>query len=201
MKSFTKCSFFSILTLIFFSCNEISQKPPNIIIFLTDDQGWGDLSINGNKDLNTPNIDKISREGTRFDRFFVSPVCSPTRAEILTARHHVRTGVYDVSKGGERIDVDEETIADVFKKAGYDTAAYGKWHNGMQAPYHPNTRGFNDFYGFCSGHWGNYFNPILERNGEIRRGKGYIIDDFTNFIINSIGNIFSIVRSLCHISA
>ena len=85
MKSLTKCSFFSILTLIFFSCNEISQKPPNIIIFLTDDQGWGDLSINGNKDLNTPNIDKISREGTRFDRFFVSPVCSPTRAEILTA--------------------------------------------------------------------------------------------------------------------
>ena len=186
MKSLTKYSFFSILTLIFFSCNEISQKPPNIIIFLTDDQGWGDLSINGNKDLNTPNIDKISREGTRFDRFFVSPVCSPTRAEILTARHHVRTGVYDVSKGGERIDVDEETIADVFKKAGYDTAAYGKWHNGMQAPYHPNTRGFNDFYGFCSGHWGNYFNPILERNGEIRRGKGYIIDDFTNYGIEFI---------------
>ena len=150
------------------------------------DRGWGDLSINGNKDLNTPNIDKISREGTRFDRFFVSPVCSPTRAEILTARHHVRTGVYDVSKGGERIDVDEETIADVFKKAGYDTAAYGKWHNGMQAPYHPNTRGFNDFYGFCSGHWGNYFNPILERNGEIRRGKGYIIDDFTNYGIEFI---------------
>ena len=186
MKSLIKCSFFSILTLIFFSCNEISQKPPNIIIFLTDDQGWGDLSINGNKDLNTPNIDKISREGTRFDRFFVSPVCSPTRAEILTARHHVRTGVYDVSKGGERIDVDEETIADVFKKAGYDTAAYGKWHNGMQAPYHPNTRGFNDFYGFCSGHWGNYFNPILERNGKIRRGKGYIIDDFTNYGIEFI---------------
>ena len=108
------------------------------------------------------------------------------KSEILTARHHVRTGVYDVSKGGERIDVDEETIADVFKKAGYDTAAYGKWHNGMQAPYHPNTRGFNDFYGFCSGHWGNYFNPILERNGEIRRGKGYIIDDFTNYGIEFI---------------
>ena len=72
MKSLIKCSFFSILTLIFFSCNEIYQKPPNIIIFLTDDQGWGDLSINGNKDLNTPNIDKISREGTRFDRFFVN---------------------------------------------------------------------------------------------------------------------------------
>ena len=112
MKSIIKYSFFSILTLIFFSCNEISQKPPNIIIFLTDDQGWGDLSINGNKDLNTPNIDKISREGTRFDRFFVSPVCSPTRAELLTGRYHVRGGVYSTSTGGERLDIDEQFTFD-----------------------------------------------------------------------------------------
>ena len=116
----------------------------------------------------------------RFDRFYVSPVCAPTRAEILTGRYHVRAGVYDVSKGGERIDLDEETITEVLKNNGYKTAAYGKWHNGMQAPYHPNTRGFDDFYGFCSGHWGNYFDPILEHNGEIVKGEGFIIDDFTN---------------------
>ena len=84
---------------------------PNIIIFLTDDQGWGDLSINGNNDIYTPNIDQMALDGVRFNRFFVSPVCSPTRAEILTGRHHVRTGVYDVSLGGERINIDEETIA------------------------------------------------------------------------------------------
>ena len=72
----------------------------------------------------------MALNGVKFNRFFVSPVCSPTRAEILTGRHHVRTGVYDVSLGGERINIDEETIADVFKSSGYKTAAYGKWHNG-----------------------------------------------------------------------
>ena len=178
----------SLLLSLFISCNSNidSQAHPNIILILTDDQGWGDLSLNGNKDLHTPNIDKIALNGVRFDRFFVSPVCSPTRAEILTGRHHTRTGVYDVSLGGERINVDEETLGDLFKAAGYRTAAYGKWHNGMQAPYHPNTRGFDQFYGFCSGHWGNYFNPVLEKNGELVRGKGFITDDLTNHGIEFI---------------
>ena len=167
---------------VLFSCQAVTENEsrPNVILILTDDQGWGDLSVNGNQDLSTPNIDQLAFDGVRFDRFYVSPVCSPTRAEILTGRHHVRTGVYDVSKGGERIDLDEELISEVFKNNGYKTAAYGKWHNGMQAPYHPNTRGFDDFYGFCSGHWGNYFNPLLEHNGELLRGEGFIIDDFTN---------------------
>ena len=178
----------SFFLSLFISCNSNidSQAYPNIILILTDDQGWGDLSSNGNKDLHTPNIDKIALNGVRFDRFFVSPVCSPTRAEILTGRHHTRTGVYDVSLGGERINVDEETLGDLFKAAGYKTAAYGKWHNGMQAPYHPNTRGFDQFYGFCSGHWGNYFNPVLEKNGELVKGKGFITDDLTNHGIEFI---------------
>ena len=77
------------------------------------------------------------------------------------------------------MDLDEMTIADLFKKSGYATGAFGKWHNGMQFPYHPNGRGFDEFYGFCSGHWGNYFSPMLERNGEIIEGKGFCIDDFT----------------------
>jgi arylsulfatase A-like enzyme len=77
------------------------------------------------------------------------------------------------------MDLDEMTIADIFKKSGYRTGAFGKWHNGMQFPYHPNGRGFDEFYGFCSGHWGNYFSPMLERNGEIVEGKGFCIDDFT----------------------
>jgi hypothetical protein len=72
------------------------------------------------------------------------------------------------------------TIADTFQKAGYATAAFGKWHNGMQYPYHPNGRGFGEYYGFCSGHWGNYFSPPLDHNGKIVRGEGFVIDDFTN---------------------
>ena len=148
--------------------------------------GRGLSALFGDQTVVEKNIDKIAHNGVRFDRFFVSPVCSPTRAEILTGRHHTRTGVYDVSLGGERININEETMADLFKSSGYKTAVYGKWHNGMQAPYHPNSRGFDEFYGFCSGHWGNYFNPVLEKNGELVKGSGFITDDLTNHGIEFI---------------
>ena len=157
-----------------------AAERPNVIVILTDDQGWGDVSINGNKNLSTPHIDSLAEEGIRFDRFYVCAVCSPTRAEFLTGRYHARSGVYSTSAGGERMDLDEVTIADSFKAAGYATGAFGKWHNGMQYPYHPNGRGFDEYYGFASGHWGNYFSPPLERNGKIVQGEGFIIDDLTN---------------------
>jgi arylsulfatase A-like enzyme len=157
-----------------------AARKPNVVVILSDDQGWGDLSLNGNTNLSTPNIDSLARDGAQFERFYVSPVCSPTRAEFLTGRYHVRGGVFSTSTGGERLDLDERTIAQAFKSAGYATAAYGKWHNGMQYPYHPNARGFDDYYGFCSGHWGDYFSPPLEHNGKPVKGDGFIIDDFTN---------------------
>ena len=159
---------------------ETTPRRPNVLLIMSDDQGWGDLSLHGNPNVRTPNIDRLAVEGVAFDRFFVSPVCSPTRAELLTGRYHTRGGVYSTSAGGERLDLDETTVAQHFQRAGYRTAAYGKWHNGTQYPYHPNARGFDDFYGFCSGHWGNYFSPMLERNGEIVQGEGYIVDDLTN---------------------
>lgn len=157
-----------------------SRSRPNVVVILTDDQGWGDLSVNGNTNLSTPNIDSLARDGASFDRFFVCPVCSPTRAEFLTGRYHPRSGVYSTSAGGERMNLDEMTIADTFKAAGYATAAFGKWHNGMQYPYHPNGRGFDEYYGFCSGHWGDYFSPPLDHNGQIVQGDGFVIDDFTD---------------------
>lgn len=157
---------------------------PNVLVILTDDQGWGDLSLNGNTNLSTPNIDQLAVDGASFDRFYVCPVCSPTRAEFLTGRYHPRGGVYSTSAGGERLDLDEKTIGDSFKSAGYRTAAFGKWHNGMQYPYHPNGRGFDEYYGFCSGHWGHYWSPMLEHNGEIVQGKGFIIDDLTDHAID-----------------
>lgn len=157
------------------------KQPPNIVMILADDQGWGDLSSSGNTNLATPNIDTLASTGARFQHFYVSPVCSPTRAEMLTGRYHPRGGVYGTSAGGELLDLDEQTIAEVFKAAGYATGAFGKWHNGMQPPYHPNARGFDEFYGFCSGHWGDYFSPnLLERNGRLVKGTGYLIDDFTD---------------------
>ncbi len=177
-------------SILLWSCStpktEKPAKQPNVIIILTDDQGWGDLSMSGNTNIKTPNIDKLAQNGVVFDRFYVSPVCSPTRAELLTGRYHVRGGVYSTSEGGERLDLDETTIADNFKQNGYQTAAYGKWHNGMQYPYHPNARGFDDFYGFCSGHWGNYFSPMLEHNGKVVKGDGFLPDDLTNKALNFI---------------
>jgi arylsulfatase A-like enzyme len=157
-----------------------AAEHPNVVVILTDDQGWGDLSVHGNTNLSTPNVDSLARDGASFDRFYVCPVCSPTRAEFLTGRYHPRCGVYSTSAGGERMNLDEVTIADSFKAAGYATAAFGKWHNGMQYPYHPCGRGFDEYYGFCSGHWGDYFSPPLDHNGKIVRGNGFVIDDFTD---------------------
>src|ERR1700761_9670299 len=159
---------------------------PNILIVLADDMGWGDLSSNGNTNLSTPKIDSIGQAGATLDRFFVCPVCSPTRAEFLTGRYHPRGGVRDVTSGQERLNPDEKTIADTFKAAGYATGAFGKWHNGSQWPYHPNARGFTEYYGFTSGHWGEYFDPPLEHNGEFVRAHGYIADDLANHAISFI---------------
>lgn len=168
------------------SSSPAETQRPNVIVILTDDQGWGDLSLHGNTNLETPHIDSLAKEGAAFDRFFVCPVCSPTRAEFLTGRYHPRGGVYSTSAGGERLDLDEIVVAEHFRRAGYATAAFGKWHNGMQYPYHPLGRGFDEYYGFCSGHWGNYHDPVLERNGQLTRGSGFIIDDLTNAALEFI---------------
>ena len=175
-KTLTLCLFIFSITRL----GAEADAPPNIVVILTDDQGWGDLSVNGNTNLSTPNIDRLASAGASFDRFYVCPVCSPTRAEFLTGRYHPRSGVFSTSAGGERMDLDEQTIGEVFQQGGYATGMFGKWHNGMQHPYHPNSRGFDEFYGFCSGHWGHYFDPLLEHNGEIVRGEGFIVDDLTN---------------------
>lgn len=159
---------------------------PNVVVILTDDQGWGDLSINGNTNLATPHLDSLAKDGAMFDRYFVQPVCSPTRAEFLTGRCHPRGGVRDVSTGGERLNLDEKTIADAFKAAGYATACFGKWHNGTQYPYHPNGRGFDEYYGFTSGHWGDYFSPPLDHNGKAVTGTGYLTDDLTDHAMGFI---------------
>lgn len=182
-------TYFSLLLgtylLLHLSCTsptvleEDAFDPPNIVIILADDQGWGDLSMNGNPIVQTPQLDSLGRHGLIFDRFFVNPVCSPTRAALLTGRYAVRGGVYSTSAGGERLDLDETTFAQYLQQAGYRTGAFGKWHNGMQAPYHPNTRGFEEFYGYCSGHWGSYFDAMLEHNGAIVSSEGYLTDVLT----------------------
>lgn len=153
---------------------------PNVIVFLADDAGWGDYGVTGNTRVRTPHIDSLARDGVTLDRFFVQPVCSPTRAEFLTGRYHPRTGVRGVSTGHERLNLDERTIAEAFRAAGYATGAFGKWHNGSQWPYHPRARGFDEYYGHTAGHWGEYFDPPLERDGRMERARGYIVDVCTD---------------------
>ncbi|MCI0536492.1 MAG: arylsulfatase, partial [Verrucomicrobiales bacterium] len=163
-----------------------AAERPNVVIFLADDSGWGDYSFTGNTNLRTPHIDSIAPAGAVLDRFYVCAVCAPTRAEFLTGRYHSRGGVRGVSTGQERLNTDEKTLADAFKTAGYATGAFGKWHNGSQWPYHPNARGFDEYYGFTSGHWGEYFDPPLDHNGRPVRGKGFIADDLTGRAIEFI---------------
>jgi arylsulfatase A-like enzyme len=162
------------------------DRRPNVIVMLTDDQGWGDVGIHGNLDVRTPNLDRLASEGARFEHFYVQPVCSPTRAELLTGRHHPRGDVFNVTGGGERLRSTEKTIADWFRESGYRTAYFGKWHSGSQWPYHPVARGFEEFYGFLSGHWGHYFDWILEQNGDLVQGQGFIEDDLTDRAIRFI---------------
>jgi len=159
-----------------FALNAHAAAPPNVVVLLADDSGWGDYSINGNMNLKTPNIDSLAKAGASFDRFFVCALCAPTRAEFLTGRYHSRGGVLGVSTGQERLNTDVRTVADHFRAADYATGAFGKWHNGSQWPYHPNARGFQEYVGYTSGHWGEYFDPPLEHNGKMFRAQGFIVD-------------------------
>ncbi|MGH7138610.1 MAG: arylsulfatase, partial [Pirellulales bacterium] len=153
---------------------------PNVVVFLADDAGWGDYGHSGNRQVATPHIDSIAEGGVSLERFFVCPVCSPTRAEFLTGRWYPRGGVRGVSTGQERLDLDERTIAQAFQAAGYASGAFGKWHNGSQWPYHPLARGFDEYFGYTAGHWGEYFDPPLEDNGRMVRTRGYIVDICTD---------------------
>lgn len=159
---------------------------PNVILFLTDDQGWGDIGIHGNSLIRTPTLDKMYAESAVLNQFYVSPLSAPSRASLLTGRYHLRTGVSSVQNGLENMRLEETTLADLFHAAGYVTGCFGKWHNGAYYPYTPNGRGFDEFLGFCCGHWANYFDPQLQHNEEIVKVPGYITDIFTNAAIDFI---------------
>jgi arylsulfatase A len=162
------------------------EQKPNVLLVMTDDQGYGDIHSHGNPLIDTPTLDNFAKQAVRLDRFFVSPVCAPTRASLLTGRYHLRTGTHGVTRGRENMRENETTIAQIFKNSGYKTACFGKWHNGSNYPYHPNARGFNTFTGFCAGHWNNYFDTTLEHNGSAVKTKGYIADVLTEHAIDFI---------------
>jgi arylsulfatase A-like enzyme len=154
--------------------------PPNVLLIITDDQGYGDFSIHGNPHVQTPNIDQLGRDGVRFDRFYVNSFCAPTRAALLTGRWPLRTGCHGVTHNREAIRPSEVTMAEALKGGGYRTACIGKWHNGEQFPFTPSGQGFDDVFGFNNGHWNNYFDATLLRGSTPEPTKGYITDVLTD---------------------
>ncbi|MEL7497440.1 MAG: sulfatase-like hydrolase/transferase [Planctomycetota bacterium] len=153
---------------------------PNVILVMTDDQGYGDVCSHDNPLIDTPNLDQLAKDGARFKNFFVSPLCAPTRSSVLTGRYHIRTGTVNVSNNLEIMRSEETTIAELFKSNGYRTALFGKWHNGEHYPYNPNGQGFDEFVGFCAGHIGSYFDPVLEHNAGTIETNGFITDVLTD---------------------
>ncbi len=124
------------------ACAATVPTPPNILIILSDDQGYDDLSSHGNKFAETPRLDRLAAQSLEFTRFYVEPACAPTRASLLTGRSFVRTGVWSVHFGGDYLALDETTFADRLRDAGYATGCFGKWHNGKSPGYLPADRGF-----------------------------------------------------------
>ncbi len=153
-----------------------NKTRPNVLLIMTDDQGYGDFSSHGNPYLKTPNFDRLASQSVEFNRFFVSPVCAPTRASLLTGRYWLRSGVWGVTQGKETMRSDETTVAEILRGDGYHTGIFGKWHNGEHFPMTPQGQGFDEVFGFRAGHWNQYFNPTLERNGQPEKMKGFITD-------------------------
>ncbi|WKN44981.1 sulfatase-like hydrolase/transferase [Tunicatimonas pelagia] len=133
-----------LLPIVTWAQTTSEATPPNVVLFLADDLGYGDISFEGNQALETPGIDRIAREGLRFTRFYQSAgACAPTRASLLTGRDHLTTGVWGVHWGRDFMHRDEHTLGNLFQRAGYRTGAFGKWHNGKTWAYYSWNRGFD----------------------------------------------------------
>jgi arylsulfatase A-like enzyme len=166
---------------------------PNILLIISDDQGYGDLGAHGNPKIKTPHLDRFVSESVRLKNFYVSTVCSPTRASLLTGRYHFRTGVVDTYIGRSMMHPDEVTLAELLESAGYRTGIFGKWHLGDNAPLRPIDQGFDESLVIKGGGLrqpanppggDGYFDPILEHNGRPERYAGYCSDIFTTAAID-----------------
>jgi arylsulfatase A-like enzyme len=179
------------LLLVAQTAKSVSGTRPNIVLVMTDDQGYGDLGFTGNPVLKTPHIDAFAKQSLRFTSFHVSPTCAPTRCSLMTGRHEFRSGVTHTILERERMSLKAVTIAQVLKSAGYTTGIFGKWHLGDEAAYQPDRRGFDEVFihgaggigqtypGSCGDAPGNsYFNPAIRHNGRFERTTGYCTDVF-----------------------
>ena len=173
-------------------CSTYAQQKPNVVLIMTDDQGYGDLSCHGNPVLKTPNIDRLHGESLRLTDFHVNSGCAPTRAALMTGRMAQRTGLWHVVMGRCLLHPDEVTIGEVFKQGGYKTALFGKWHGGDNYPYRPQDQGFDEVLthgGGVVGHtpdwWMNdYFDDYYLHNGQWEKQSGYCTDVWVDHAID-----------------
>jgi len=174
------------------------SQPPNIVVILVDDLGYGDLSSYGAKDLHTPAIDGLAESGMRFDRFYAnSSVCSPTRASLLSGRYPPMAGVPGVIRTRAEdswgaLSQDVTLLPEMLRRAGYHTAMVGKWHLGLTAPDHPNDRGFDVFEGFLGDMMDDYYDHrrrginYMRRNYEVITPEGHATDLFSDWAVRYI---------------
>ena len=161
-----------IIILFFVLCiSVVNAKPPNVVILFTDDQGTIDANCYGSKDLITPNIDKLAATGVLFTQAYAHTVCCPARAALMTGRHPQRGGVWNWTQGdmnaakGINMALEEVTLAEALKPAGYKTALFGKWHLGAHRDYGPKKQGFDEFFGIRDGFIDNYNHYFLHGTG------------------------------------
>ncbi|MBI1897059.1 MAG: sulfatase-like hydrolase/transferase, partial [Acidobacteria bacterium] len=162
------------------------QRKPNVLLFLTDDMGYGDLACYGAGDTRTPNIDRLGREGVRFTQCYSNgPVCTPTRAGLMTGRYQQRVGLewaIPPAVRGWGLETKETSLPRMLKDSGYATAMYGKWHLGYEPQYGPNAHGFDEFFGILSGNVDHYTHkeingdPDLYENTKPVEKAGYMTD-------------------------
>ena len=168
--------------------NKPQESKPNIIFILTDDQGYGDLGRHGHPLLKTPHTDRLHDESVRFDNFYVSPSCSPTRAALMTGMHEFRNGVTHTLQPREHLNKEATILPQLLKTAGYRTAFIGKWHLGGGKGYNPSDRGF-DWSSTNAGGPNIHMDPVMIRNGKREKAKGYredlYFDDAMTFIDES----------------
>jgi arylsulfatase A-like enzyme len=160
---------------------EPHERRPNIILIQADDLGWDDLGIHGNGLIETPNLDSLACESVRFRQFYVTPVCATTRASLMTGRHFLRTGVSHVHGGKDFLHLDETTIADVMRDAGYVTGMWGKWHLGKTEGYFPWDRGFDEAF---MARLYDYYDNEGFYNGEPLQTEGWITGVLTDMAID-----------------
>ena len=169
---------------------------PNVLLIITDDQGYGDFGFHGNPKIKTPNLDRLARASVELERFYVSPVCAPTRASLMTGRYNYRTGVTDTYLGRAMMRPEEVTLAEMFSAAGYRTAIFGKWHLGDNYPLRAIDQGFREALVHKGGGIGqpsdppggnSYFDPVLQHNGHSVKARGYCSDVFTDAALEFIG--------------